>query len=280
MKRSIALVLGVILATLSSASVINHSKDLKCREGLAKFDETLSLTVQVEQDLLHGVWIQGSKDAFQTMVQFTGEGKAVFLNATQAGSVYQTDHYSWEVVVLNDDPILILQDQRTRKVRQLLIEQTCQGINLMNPVTGRKQSFDYVPALPRQQDHKETALTGRWENVLPSVTLTDNCAEGAAYRLEMKKVSFLFEFREDGTFTRVLNSQESQLRFEEEGRWEISKDGTNLLLYSTDPMGNTITQRAKIKYLEMDELVLEQPLAVVGQRFASIENNDFFFNKQ
>lgn len=274
------LVLGLIFATISSASVTNRSNDLNCREGLAKFDENLSLTAQVEQDLLNGVWTQGSREDFQTVVQFTDEGKALFLNAVKAGAVYETGRYSWEVVVLIGDPILILQDQRTGEVRQYLVEQTCQGINLVDPATGHKESFDYTPAHRPQQNRQESALTGSWENILASVTLSDNCAGNADSHLEMKKVSLRFEFRRDGTFTRVLKSRDAQVRFQEEGRWEISKDGRNLLLHSVDSEGHAVTQCAKIKHLEMDELVLEQPLAVVGRRFASVDNEDFFFNKQ
>lgn len=131
-----------------------------------------------------------------------------------------------------------------------------------------------------QQEQVCHALTGAWEIVIPELTLTDTGKTGSAARLQLKTALLSFRFRPDGTFTRVLTTRNGSLRFEEEGRWEVSKDESTLLLYWPDPDGGQYTQYVRIKMLEMDEMVLEQPLSVVGQEFVALDKNDYYFNKQ
>ncbi len=159
------------------------------------------------------------------------------------------------------------------------MQQTCQGIDLTNVATGHQQSYRYVPASGRLMQQQQRSLTGNWEHVLPQVTLSSPCAGGDNQSITIENASLRFEFRPDGTFTRVLSSRLSDLRFEEEGTWEISKDGQRLFLHCRDANGNPVTQCTRIVYLQMDELVLEQPLAVAGKRFVVQEDNDFYFNK-
>jgi|GEM_PF-6327881 len=280
MKRGIVLILGLILASISSASVITSIEEPKCRQSLQNIDASLSLTAQIEQDLLQGLWIRKAGESFQQMAQFEKSGVATFLHAAKTGSVFIAKHYVWIVETVNEDPVLVLRALDSGESHRLRVEQTCQGINLINPVTGHLQSFDFVPADEALQSQKRSALTGKWSNTTASLTLTDPCTPEKNSTLKQDWVSFQFEFRKDGTFTQTLNSRNGDIRLVEKGTWEISKDGKRLLLHCRDTKGDIITQCTKIKHLEMDEMVLERPFAAIGKRFLSSEQEtDFFFNK-
>ncbi|MDX1939574.1 MAG: hypothetical protein SFU99_03435 [Saprospiraceae bacterium] len=113
-----------------------------------------------------------------------------------------------------------------------------------------------------------TALIGRWEN--PNF-VSENPA--------IKNGSLRYQFRENGTYSKVLGGSET--RIEEEGAWEISADGKHLLMRSQSLCNGqqvAVTNVAAIKHLQMDELVLEQALCVDGVNI-STEPKDFFFNK-
>lgn len=280
MKRGIALILGLILATISSASVTTSINKPKCRESLLNIDASLSLTAQIEQDLLQGVWIQRAGDSFQEMAQFEESGVATFLQAVKMGSLHEGKRFAWTLEIVLEDPVLVLRSLNTGETYRLRVEQTCKGINLINLASGHLRSFDFVAADAAQQSRKRSALVGKWSNTTASVTLNNACIPEEDSKLKLDKVSFQFEFRKDGTFTRTLISRNADVYLVEEGAWEISKDGKQLLLHCRGNDGEMVTQCTKIKYLEMDEMVLEQPLVAVGKRFISIEEDaDFFFNK-
>jgi len=268
--------LGLVLAAFATASV-NTKPD--CRESLAKIDETLTLPVQIQEDLLKGVWVQKTGESLETLLQFSDSGDAIFLDVVRMGVMYEMGRYAWYVELVSQDPILVLRDLDSGETHRLLVQQTCQGIDLTNVLNGHVQSYRYVPASNQLMQQQQRSLTGNWEHVLPEVTLTDSGTAGEGQEIVMENASLSFEFRPDGTFTRVLSSQLSGQRFEETGTWEISKDGQRLFLHCQGADGKILTQCTRIKYLQMDELVLEQPLAVAGKRFLVQEDNDFYFNK-
>ncbi len=112
-------------------------------------------------------------------------------------------------------------------------------------------------------------LTGQWENmVYPfEVKTTSN-------GLPMEGAFLRYEFRANGSYVKTLGCKSS--RINNSGRWSVSNDGQYLLLYddcSTTPL------KAKIKYIELDELVLEQAL-VSGEPQFCTGKKDFFFNKR
>lgn len=111
-------------------------------------------------------------------------------------------------------------------------------------------------------------LTGQWENmVYPFEVQTSNGLplEGAFLR---------YEFRANGSYVKTLGSKTT--RANDSGQWSVSNDGQYLLLYddcSKEPL------KAKIKYIQLDELVLEQAL-VSGEPQFCTGKKDFFFNKR
>ncbi|MBK7869812.1 MAG: hypothetical protein IPJ74_03540 [Saprospiraceae bacterium] len=117
-------------------------------------------------------------------------------------------------------------------------------------------------------DNMRIALIGRWEN---PYFISENPS--------IKNGSLRYQFRENGTYSKVLGGSET--RIEEEGTWEISADGKHLLMRSQSLCNGqqvAVTNVAAIKHLQLDELVLEQALCVDGVN-VSAEPKDFFFNK-
>lgn len=116
----------------------------------------------------------------------------------------------------------------------------------------------------------EASLIGRWEN--PYFVL-----ESGTNGQDTNGRSLKYHFREDGTYTKVLGGAETQI--EENGTWEISKDGEEVLMRSRSVCDDqAVTHTAAIKHLSFNELVLEQTMCVSGVMVTS-EPQEFYFNK-
>lgn len=114
----------------------------------------------------------------------------------------------------------------------------------------------------------EAILIGRWEN--PYFVLESNGQDTNGRSLK-------YHFREDGTYSKVLGGAETQI--EENGTWEISKDGEQVLMRSRSICDDQmVIHTATIKHLTFSELVLEQTMCVAGVTVTS-EPQEFFFNK-
>lgn len=116
----------------------------------------------------------------------------------------------------------------------------------------------------------QASLVGRWES--PNFMLE----EGNNGR-DTNGRSLKYDFRADGTYTKVLGGAEVQV--EEQGKWSLSEDGKQLIMKSkTLCDGQLVTNIANIKHLVMDELVLEQTLCVAGT-IVNAAPKSFYFNK-
>lgn len=114
------------------------------------------------------------------------------------------------------------------------------------------------------------SLVGKWES--PNFML-----EGGNARRDTNGSSLKYHFRNDGTYSKTLGGAEVQI--EEEGTWSLSEDCTQLTMQSkTLCAGQLVTTVATIKYLAMDELVLEQTLCVAGM-VVSAKPKSLYFNK-
>jgi hypothetical protein len=116
----------------------------------------------------------------------------------------------------------------------------------------------------------QASLVGRWES--PNFMLED----GNNVR-DTNGRSLKYDFRADGTYTKVLGGAEVQV--EEQGTWSLSKDGKQLIMKSkTLCDGQLVTNIANIKHLVMDEMVLEQTLCVAGT-VVNTAPKSLYFNK-
>ncbi len=116
-------------------------------------------------------------------------------------------------------------------------------------------------------------LQGRWENVISSSELPDTAREENAGPESVTATATLYyHFRSNGAF--VLSIDNGAIHVEESGRWEISDDGQYLLLYF---QGKEV-EKAAIKYVELDEMVLEHSIRLPGTSYRT-ETRQYFFNK-
>ena len=114
----------------------------------------------------------------------------------------------------------------------------------------------------------ENSLIGSWENsIYPFEVQAEN-----GTRKQMEGAFLKYYFNENGTYKKVMGTREKKI--EEFGSWEVSEDASTLVITSDC----TATQSIKIKYLQLDELVLEQSLKSTEVDFCT-GVKDFFFNK-
>lgn len=276
MKKGITLAVSLLLsAFLGWGSTPPEPSHYYCPEFIT--DDTLPLSDQIEHDLVAGVWLVEQGSESETLLEFDSEGQATILESN-GDFTYKLTRYSWEIEAANEHPVLLLRNQANQETQYFLINPTGNGMQLTQLSTGKAVTYVFHSSNSEQTAAVKAALTGEWRNTRALLTLRSaDCDPGDA--LELEEASISFEFQSDGAFTKVVSSDVKSIRFEERGRWEVSKDGDHLLLHTPSADGTALTQRIRIKFLELDELVLETPLAVVGRTFASVPNKDFYFNK-
>ncbi len=115
-------------------------------------------------------------------------------------------------------------------------------------------------------------LQGCWQNTVSAIELPEMAREENAGPQGAETATLQYQFRENGAFVRSIDHGTTHV--EEHGRYEVSADGRFVLLYFP---GKEV-EKAAIKYIELDEMVLEQPLRIPGSPL-SMENRQIFFNK-
>lgn len=125
---------------------------------------------------------------------------------------------------------------------------------------------------PEQWKSTVKNVVGKWESsVYPFETVTASKEDN----LQVMDGAYLkIAFFEDGSYVKSLGTAKQHVK--EQGTWTISGDGKYLLFYCK---GSEHAQKAKIKYLQMDELVLEHALKSSNDAF-NTSVKDFYFNKQ
>lgn len=109
------------------------------------------------------------------------------------------------------------------------------------------------------------ALAGKWENTMYPFD------ENASKMVENAFLSYHFHL--DGSYVKTLGGAKKSI--EEHGRWEVTPDGEQILLFSAD---DTFPQTIRIKYIQADELVLEHALKCNELNFCT-QHKSFYFNK-
>ncbi|GJM32125.1 MAG: hypothetical protein DHS20C18_11260 [Saprospiraceae bacterium] len=114
-----------------------------------------------------------------------------------------------------------------------------------------------------------TLLNGQWENMVYPFEVQND-----GNKMPLEGAFLRYEFRADGSYVKTLGCKSS--RINSSGSWSVSNDGNHLLLYEDC---DKAPLKAKIKYIELDELVLEQAL-VSGEPQFCTGKKDFFFAKR
>ncbi len=114
-------------------------------------------------------------------------------------------------------------------------------------------------------------LVGKWSN--PYFAMSENDAKQNSATISLK-----IHFYANGTYVKIMDGAEMQI--EEKGTWDINAAGTELVMHSDlcDGKAQQSVQVAIIKYLQLDELVLEQAMCVAGIHVGT-EPQDFYFNR-
>lgn len=252
----------------------------RCRTIAAYSVGDSNLSLQIEKDLLTGVWTQqatvvGGSDRVHTLLQFAAGGMVDFMQLRSEGG-YDTDCLRWWVEVQDNEPLLLLEDRAGRR-DVFRIEQTCHGIQLTNRQTGKRLVLNHHAAV-KEAELKQLRgeLAGDWSNTMYPF---DPVSQAGAAGKQIAGAFLKYEFRSDGTYVKMVGGEKVVIK--ETGAWEISKDGRYLLMHANVLEGGrqtTSSSMARIKYLQLDELVLEHSLQVQDAKFCT-RQKDFFFNK-
>ena len=142
---------------------------------------------------------------------------------------------------------------------------TSLNLDTNNSTSGSNAEGDKLAKKMKRQ------LAGEWGNNSRPVQITP--LEGSA---ETREAFMTYRFNQDGTYLKTLKSGNYNLH--EGGIWNISKDGKYLVLHKKtqqDELPSDKAELIKIKYLELDELVLEQKVKEVCTQRAN-----YYFNKR
>lgn len=276
MKSTLTTCIGLLVSIFIYANQPSNHDSFRCRATYENIDPTLSLVEQLKQDLVSGVWIDETNNAFvKEMITFAPSGQGTWVK--EAGhQLYQKQAISWNIEEHANQLFLIL-NATAKESEAYIIAPNCEGIVLSDVENNMVNTFDFVSPTntAKLMDLRED-LVGKWENILPQVKLrAAGNPEIPATTLEGVKV--LFNFKANGQFKKSIISNDT-VTFEESGRWEVSGDGDYIYLHCQDNDGKPITQAVKIKHFDLDELVLEQPLAIIGQTYCT-DNKYFYFQK-
>jgi hypothetical protein len=271
MKKEITLLLGLLLAIPATWS--NSTRIINCRTHFEKIGINLSLNQKVEADLLQGVWKKVDKDGTYATYQFDVNSK-VHVLAAFADGAQSYSRLNWQVLIEEGSPLLAIGKGGEMKI--FTLTPTCLGLEMMDRSSGEVIELTLEPAISkREMESIRQALAGKWENTMypfEVLTASANGNEG-----EYIPGAFLkYEFRLDGTYTKTLGS--ARVKISENGRWELSSDGKTVFFHADDNSPKT-TVAARLKHLQLDELVLEHALQCKDRSF-STGLKDFFFNKQ
>lgn len=107
-------------------------------------------------------------------------------------------------------------------------------------------------------------LIGKWQNTAYTADLGGSDESGAYLR---------YEFLPNGSFIKTMGA--GQMTYEERGQWELNNDGKRLMLY---PDGCLSPEVIAVKYLELDELVMEQ-FVQSQEDDSETEVKDVFYNR-
>lgn len=266
----------MLVAVFTYANQPTSHDSFRCRSTYENIDPSLSLVEQLKQDLTSGVWLDETNHEFvKEMITFAPSGRGEWIRET-SDLLYQKEQISWNIEEHAGNLYLFLSTSHNAP-EAYIIAPNCDGIVLSDLENKLVNTFHYISPKPfaKLNDIHED-LVGKWENILPQVKLKDaGNPEIPATTLEGVKV--LFNFQADGQFRKSIISND-EVTFEETGQWEVSKDGMYIYLHCYNESGQLATQAVKIKHLDLDELVLEQPLAIIGQSYCT-DNKYFYFQK-
>ena len=245
------------------------------KSTIQSMDSSMPLKEQVSTNLLDGVWITEQEDDFvEELWTFEANGMMQVLRRNE-NDLYTKHTQEWKLNEKNGTIEVQMMDGN--EVVTYNVSPSNNGYLFVNADNGTSKTMTYENSMNKVSLNEiSRELIGEWENILPSVTLqAPGNPEIPSTTLTGVRVNLTF--KADGTFTKSITGN-SGVKFEEKGTWDLTTNGKYINLHCTDTSGNAVTQCVKIRHLDIDELVLEQPLAMIGFSYSK-ENKLFYFNK-
>lgn len=270
MKTRLSLILSM-LHLLAIAGQPGNNSWPTCRDIYSATDPEVPLAQQVTSDLLSGHWTEDDLQVF-----FNEDGTSDWI-ITAADGTYAYAEKQWTITGTGEHPVLETIDPEGQKACYAL-QPTCQGMNLIPTASSQVIQMNYTPLAKSPAFRKrEQAVFGTWDHTLTprqmeELGILDNqdaFPQSAKVRLD---------FQPDGTFTKELIAPSIDLHIRETGTWKLDRTGAFLLLNNLEGITNRDSRCVAIKYLQLDEMVLQHALAFASTD-QQTEQQEFFFNK-
>jgi hypothetical protein len=227
-----------LINTLLIASFLSLSWNLSasgetCRESLNYYDDLPNFMDAVNLDLLAGVWaVDGTytfnRNTQSTMFQFQESGLLdVFTTDLEDKVSYTSKH--WYVTQFGDNAFLIVEETPGSNDHLFEINQTCEGMTLVDRAGGETI---YLTYMPKSEDLEmiKSSLLGVWESSEYPFEIAESIDDCGTYE-EMEGAFIQYQFNYDGTFQRTYGSD--ALLIIEAGVWSLSEDGGHITLFFT-----------------------------------------------
>ncbi|MEM1218460.1 MAG: hypothetical protein AAGH79_06090 [Bacteroidota bacterium] len=275
MKSLISTVLLSLAVSFTALANIETTEN-NCRDGVTKFDRSLSVSDRYRTDLETGVWSEETQYAHagNLVYQFQPYGVVDILEFDKAGNA-EYRSCLWRVEEYNKTPFLILSNQRLGDEEMFKLAATCNGLILTDVTSYEEIYLDFSPKKTDiRLNLKQADLVGNWSSATIPFDLN-----GAASKMAHNQGLFLeYEFLPNGTYVKNFGNQ-TEIQTET-GYYEISQDGQFILFFVAEDKqiaSTEYTYLARIKYLAPGELVLEQAVKADPKHQNSAENRMITF---
>lgn len=264
MKKILVAICLLMSSTFMFTNTANASNP-KCRKAVYNIRYDISLTDRVESDLVNGIWNlkianleRGEREEIR--YQFNELGWVDIVSMNNEGQ-QNVENVMWRVEEYNNLPFLILTNPTDGKERMYQVEQTCDGVNLLDIVGYENLSFHYIKNVTEADINSiRNKMVGNWTHEGYPFDIAMNMDETGTFE-PMEGAYMTFHFDANGTFTRKLGAH--TLSIKHNGFWEVSKDGKYVFFYispSNNPEDITETMVAEIAQLEEGRLKFYQKL--------------------
>lgn len=214
------------------------------------------------QRLPGGSW-QGQDTAGEAItVIFYRNGLAQWSHA--GASSASVELYDWQAIAGNEGcAFLKLTDKQSGQASTYVVDLVSNQLQL---VADGASKVVLKQVKVEKEYERRRMLNGSWGNTTYPFEVSRERAP------DMKKAFLQYRFSEDGSFVRQLGNQKREIQ--EEGTYLVSDDNDYVLLL----FDNGCITVVALKYLQLDELVLQHVLRCEDPAF-STGRKDFYFNK-
>jgi len=271
MKTFVSIILSMI-TVVAMASQPDGMFTSDCRDAFVANNPEIPVEEQVKTDLVNGQWSQGE----DVQVYFNEDGTSDWLKRESNGQWSYTQHH-WAVENTASGPTLFLQNG-DQKLHEYRLEPTCEGISLFSPDYRESIVFGYEPLDKNNRSQAVSrSISGEWEHTLTPSQLKELDILDVQ-NVDHQRARVRLYLSDNGTFSKELLCASANIHIRETGTWKVSRDGQFLLFNDLDGKKITNSRCIRVKYLEVDEMVLEQALAF-AKTGTQTSSKDFYFNK-